>query len=245
RLALLPITNHQSRITNHQSPITALLYSRHGQDALQSQFPQPRQGLRAVRAARRQWPAVGVRRGRRAGVRRARRHRGRSDRRTPARRVRQHPRAAPADAGGAAHRGSREEGPIGDPRCRIGRAGGHAFPAAGQAALSALHPLLLVGAGGAAGAIARHLLASWTMQAGGAPAFPLGTFVVNITGCLLAGVLAGFAERHAWFDADVRLLLMVGLLGGFTTFSAFGLETVQLLRRGDWLLAGGYAGGSV
>jgi len=83
------------------------------------------------------------------------------------------------------------------------------------------------------------------MHAGGAPAFPLGTFVVNITGCLLAGVLAGFAERHAWFDADVRLLLMVGLLGGFTTFSAFGLETVQLLRRGDWLLAGGYAGGSV
>jgi fluoride exporter len=108
-----------------------------------------------------------------------------------------------------------------------------------------LYPLLLVATGGAVGSVARYLLSLWTMQAAGLPKFPLGTFAVNLTGCLLAGVLAGLAERHAWFDADVRLLLLVGLLGGFTTFSAFGIETAYLLRRGEWLLATGYVGCSV
>lgn len=111
--------------------------------------------------------------------------------------------------------------------------------------MSTLHPLLLVGAGGAAGAIARYLLSTWAMQAADAPRFPLGTFIVNVLGCLLVGVCAGLATRFTWFDHDARLLLMVGLLGGFTTFSAFGLETEHLLRRGEWLLAGGYVGGSV
>jgi fluoride exporter len=108
-----------------------------------------------------------------------------------------------------------------------------------------LHAVLLVAAGGAVGSVARYLLSTWTMQAAGMPKFPLGTFAVNLAGCLLAGVLAGLAERHAWFDVDTRLLLMVGLLGGFTTFSAFGIETAYLLRRGEWLLACGYVGGSV
>jgi len=108
-----------------------------------------------------------------------------------------------------------------------------------------LQGIALVGLGGAFGSIARYLLSVWTMQAGGFPKFPLGTFVVNLIGCLLAGMLAGIVERHAPFDEQVRLLLMVGVLGGFTTFSAFGLETVQLLRRGEWLVASGYVGGSV
>lgn len=108
-----------------------------------------------------------------------------------------------------------------------------------------LQSLLLVGFGGAVGSIARYLLSTWTMQAAGMPKFPLGTFAVNLVGCLLVGVCAGLAERFAWFDADARLLLMVGLIGGFTTFSAFGLETVHLLRRGEWLVASGYVGGSV
>lgn len=106
--------------------------------------------------------------------------------------------------------------------------------------------IALVGLGGAAGAVARYLLGHWTTDAAAPQAFPLGTFVVNLTGCLAVGLLAGLAERHpGWLSPDLRLLLFVGLLGGFTTFSAFGLETVQLLRRGDWLLAAGYAGGSV
>ena len=69
---------------------------------------------------------------------------------------------------------------------------------------------------------------------------------MNLAGCLAAGLLAGFVERHPdALSAEARLLLFVGLLGGFTTFSAFGLETAQLLRRGEWLVASGYVGGSV
>ncbi|TWT22386.1 fluoride efflux transporter CrcB [Luteimonas marina] len=109
-----------------------------------------------------------------------------------------------------------------------------------------LQGIALVGLGGAFGSIARYLLATWTMQAVAPQKFPLGTFVVNLAGCLVAGLLAGLAERWSgWLTADLRLLLFVGVLGGFTTFSAFGLETAQLLRRGEWLVASGYVGGSV
>jgi len=106
--------------------------------------------------------------------------------------------------------------------------------------------LLLVALGGGTGALARYLLAIWSSQAAWSQKFPLPTLLVNLTGCLVVGLLAGLAERHpGWLSEDLRLLLLVGLLGGFTTFSAFGLETVQLLRRGEWLLAGGYVGASV
>ncbi len=109
-----------------------------------------------------------------------------------------------------------------------------------------LQGIALVGLGGAFGSITRYLLATWTMQALAPQKFPLGTFVVNLAGCLVAGLLAGLAERWpGWLTADLRLLLFVGVLGGFTTFSAFGLETAQLLRRGEWLVASGYVGGSV
>lgn len=109
---------------------------------------------------------------------------------------------------------------------------------------TALPPLLLVGIGGALGSMARFAVSAWAMQA--MPGrFPAWTFAVNVLGCLLAGLLAGWAERHAVFDDATRQFLMIGVLGGFTTFSAFGLETAQLLRRGDWLLAGGYVAGSV
>ena len=111
--------------------------------------------------------------------------------------------------------------------------------------LSALPPVLLVGVGGAAGSIARYLVSTWTMQAAGSPKFPLGTLAVNLIGCLLAGMLAGWVERTPLFDEHTRLLLMVGVLGGFTTFSSFGLETAQLIRRGDWLVASGYVGSSL
>ena len=106
--------------------------------------------------------------------------------------------------------------------------------------------LLLVAAGGAAGSVARYLLAGWTLFAAPGQKFPFGTLLVNLAGCLAVGLLAGAAERHgAWLTDELRLLLFTGVLGGFTTFSAFGLETAQLLRRGDWLLAGGYVGASV
>jgi CrcB protein len=105
--------------------------------------------------------------------------------------------------------------------------------------------ILLVGFGGFAGAIARYLLGGWVLHHTVADKFPWSTFAVNVAGCLVMGVLSGFIERLDWFTPPVRLLLLTGLLGGFTTFSAFGLETVHLLRRGEVWIAGSYALASV
>jgi len=105
--------------------------------------------------------------------------------------------------------------------------------------------ILLVGFGGFAGAAARHVAAGWVLHHTMGSKFPWGIFLVNVSGCLLMGLLSGFAERLGWFSPQIRLLLLVGLLGGFTTFSAFGLETVYLLRRGEIWTATLYAAGSV
>ena len=107
-----------------------------------------------------------------------------------------------------------------------------------------MRALLLVGLGGALGSMLRYLLAMVALQDASSK-FPFGTLAANVLGCFAAGALAGLAEKSAWLDADLRLFLFVGLLGGFTTFSAFGLETLTLLRRGDTTLAFAYAAGSV
>ena len=98
--------------------------------------------------------------------------------------------------------------------------------------------ILLVALGGAVGSVARYKLSGYVLQHTIDWRFPAGTFAVNVLGCLVAGILAGLAEKHDFFTQDVRLLLFTGLLGGFTTFSAFGLETMYLLRRGDFAVAG-------
>ena len=98
--------------------------------------------------------------------------------------------------------------------------------------------VLLVALGGAIGSVARYKLSGLVMQHTLDWRFPTGTFAVNVIGCLAAGILAGLAERHGLFSEDTRLLLFTGLLGGFTTFSAFGLETMFLLKRGDLVVAG-------
>jgi fluoride exporter len=98
--------------------------------------------------------------------------------------------------------------------------------------------ILLVALGGALGSVARYKLSGLVLQHAIDWRFPIGTFVVNVLGCLVAGILAALAERHEFFNADTRLLLFTGVLGGFTTFSAFGLETMFLLKRGEWLVAG-------
>ncbi len=105
--------------------------------------------------------------------------------------------------------------------------------------------LLLVGLGGCIGSIARYLLGHWIVQASAVQKFPLGTFIVNLTGCLVIGILAGFSEKHGVISPNARLFLFTGLLGGFTTFSAFGLETMTLLRRDELLVAALYVTGSV
>jgi CrcB protein len=105
--------------------------------------------------------------------------------------------------------------------------------------------ILLVGIGGFAGAVARYLLGGAVLHMSVQERFPYSTFVVNVLGCLAIGMLAGLAEKQHLLSPDARLLLMTGLLGGFTTFSAFGLEAVHLIRRGELWIATLYAGGSV
>jgi CrcB protein len=97
--------------------------------------------------------------------------------------------------------------------------------------------MLLVALGGAIGSVARFKLSGYVLHHTIDWRFPAGTFAVNVLGCLVAGILAGLAEKHDMFSPDTRLLLFTGLLGGFTTFSAFGLETMFLLKRGDIAVA--------
>jgi len=104
--------------------------------------------------------------------------------------------------------------------------------------------LALVALGGGLGATFRYLLATALMR-GVTGTFPFGTLAVNVLGCLLIGLWAGLAARHHWMAGDLRLFLVTGVLGGFTTFSAFGLESLHLLRRGEWLLSGLYIGTSL
>jgi CrcB protein len=101
-----------------------------------------------------------------------------------------------------------------------------------------LRQMLIVALGGAVGSVARYRLSGWVLHHAIDWRFPLGTFVVNVLGCLCVGLLAGLAVKEDFFSADARLLLFTGLMGGFTTFSAFGLETFYLLRRGEYLVAG-------
>jgi fluoride exporter len=97
---------------------------------------------------------------------------------------------------------------------------------------------VLVALGGAMGSAARYKLSGWVLHQTIAWRFPAGTFSVNVLGCLAAGLIAGLVTKHDFFAPETRLLLLTGILGGFTTFSAFGLETMYLLKRGEVLVAG-------
>jgi CrcB protein len=90
---------------------------------------------------------------------------------------------------------------------------------------------LLLFLGGGLGAVLRYELAGWVQGAAG-PSWPWGTFAVNAAGCFAIGWLATWIDEHGGGSAALRLFLVPGLLGGFTTFSAFGLETWRLLEQG-------------
>jgi CrcB protein len=104
--------------------------------------------------------------------------------------------------------------------------------------------LLLVMLGGAVGAGFRYHIGRVALQQLGA-VFPWGTWLVNLLGGLLMGVLAGAAVRNGTDYDPLLLFLGVGVLGGFTTFSAFSFETALMIERGDLLVAGAYAMSSV
>ncbi|TFH00522.1 MAG: fluoride efflux transporter CrcB [Calditrichales bacterium] len=97
--------------------------------------------------------------------------------------------------------------------------------------------LLLVGSGGFLGSISRYLVSGVLYRMLEKPVFPYGTLAVNIIGCLLIGLLGGLSEQRQILSAEVRLLLMVGFLGGFTTFSTFGYELFIFARDGQILNA--------
>jgi fluoride exporter len=107
-------------------------------------------------------------------------------------------------------------------------------------------PGLLVFIGGGLGALARYALSLMAVRVFGAQ-FPWGTFAINITGSLIMGLVAGFFVARALPQAwePFRLFLTTGILGGFTTFSAFSLDAFALWERGDLTLAAFYVLGSV
>ncbi len=93
--------------------------------------------------------------------------------------------------------------------------------------------LLFVGAGGFLGAVMRYLVEGCVHDLLRNPWLPYGTITVNLVGCLLIGLLAGLAENRQVLGPEARAFLLIGLLGGFTTFSAFGYETMALTRDGE------------
>lgn len=104
--------------------------------------------------------------------------------------------------------------------------------------------ILLVGLGGGAGSILRYLCQKWINESY-QHNFPLATFLVNVSGCLLIGILYALGEKGNVLSPQSRLLLITGLCGGFTTFSTFAFENMNLIRVGDNFYFVLYALGSV
>ena len=111
-------------------------------------------------------------------------------------------------------------------------------------ALATVPPLLLVALGGAMGSCLRYLVGRWSLVTFG-PELPFGTWSVNIAGGFAMGLLAGWLSRVDSGSNELRLLLGVGLLGGFTTFSAFSLDMFTMINRNEIGLAAAYAVSSV
>ncbi len=93
--------------------------------------------------------------------------------------------------------------------------------------------ILYVALGGALGSSLRYLLSKW-IDGNASGAYPFGTFTVNIIGCLLIGILSALASKSS-LPLELRLLLVTGFCGGFTTFSTFANESLSLMRTQDWL----------
>lgn len=97
-----------------------------------------------------------------------------------------------------------------------------------------MRAILWVGTGGFVGSVLRYLISGWLFRWFDKPWFPVGTLAVNLLGCLAIGWFGAFAEQRRLFDPELRLFVVVGILGGFTTFSAFAYESSALLQDGRW-----------
>lgn len=96
--------------------------------------------------------------------------------------------------------------------------------------------LLIIGSGSFLGGVLRYLI-SYYIQEKFFTSFPIGTLAVNITGCLLIGIIFGLSDSRNLFSYEMRVFLSIGLCGGFTTFSTFSNETIALLRDGEFFYA--------
>ena len=93
--------------------------------------------------------------------------------------------------------------------------------------------ILLVAFGGAFGSVSRYLLGTWIQSVSKSIDFPFGTLTVNLIGCFVIGFLSQLAEARGVFTSEARAFIFIGILGGFTTFSSFGNDTINLLRDGE------------
>jgi CrcB protein len=107
-----------------------------------------------------------------------------------------------------------------------------------------MRPLLYVGIGGGLGSVLRYMLQVFAGRH--IPiAFPMGTFLVNFSGCFLIGIFYSLASRYTGFSPEWRLFLITGICGGFTTFSTFSYDGLMLLKQGSYLYFLLYVIGSV
>ena len=97
--------------------------------------------------------------------------------------------------------------------------------------------ILLVGIGGFVGSVMRYLASGYVQQAAKSVDFPYGTLAVNVIGCFVIGFLSQLAEGRGVFTSESRLFVFTGILGGFTTFSSFGNETMNLVRDSQMMNA--------
>ena len=94
--------------------------------------------------------------------------------------------------------------------------------------------IMIVGLGGFIGTVARFLISRY-FQLNVASVFPWSTFIVNIVGCLLIGLIYGISEKGEFLSPEIRLFLTVGICGGFTTFSTFSNDSFLLIREMEWM----------
>lgn len=100
-----------------------------------------------------------------------------------------------------------------------------------------MNKIFLVGVGGFVGSVLRYLVSGYIQQITKSALFPYGTLAVNLIGCFIIGFLSQLADTRGVFTPESRSLVFVGFLGGFTTFSTFSNESVNLLRDGESLFA--------